>query len=172
MVSVKIDALQSLSVGWPPFCLPSPHSPVGGGARSSGKGVPSRQPYPPSPFPSLALASPLGPGSRTDTPLPSTEWEGLGCSSPSQEFQPGNGIKYGWDDWGCRGAGTKAQGPGAVAGLGVAWRSRQEQGAPHPQLCLSVSVRSLAAEVGGGTEWEICAPGSLLKGARSLIGAP
>lgn len=70
---------------------------------------------------------------QTLAPLPSTEWEGKGCCSPSQEPQPGNGIKSEWDDWGCRGAGTKAQGPGAGAGLRgwggrLAWRSREEQG--------------------------------------------
>ena len=129
-----------------------------GGASSSGKGFLSRQPCPPSPFPSLALAVPLGPGSRTDTPLPSTEWEGPSCSSLSQESQPGNGIKSGWDDWGCRGARTKAQGPGAAAVWGWPGGQGSSRKAPHPQLCLGVKVRSLAAAAGGGTQWEMALP--------------
>lgn len=107
---------------------------------------------------------------QTRTPLPSTEWEGKGCGRPSQESQPGNRIKSG------RMAGA-AEGPGPGAGtwgwggLGVAWRSREGQGAPCPQLCQAVEVRSLAATVGGGTQWEIAlTPGSLLKGPDLLKG--
>lgn len=99
------------------------------------KGIPSDSLAPAPPLHSLAWASPLGPGLRTDT-HPSAK-HGVGREGLPQLW-PGvparERIKSGWDDWGCGGAGTKTRGPLAGAGLashrGVAGRSKREQGAP------------------------------------------
>ena len=169
---MEIDALQPTRLGRSPFCLLWPSSPAVCGASSSGKGVPSRQPCPPSPPPSLAPAGPLGPGLRTDTPLPNTEWEGPSCGSPARSPSQGTGSRAEGMAGAAEGPGPRHRGPGAAAGGGggAAWWSRGKQGGSlSPAQPWHETQESWSRR---GTQWEIALPpGSLLKGARSLKGA-
>lgn len=145
--SMEIDALQPTHLGRSPFCLLWPSSPAVCGASSSGKGVPSRQPCPPSPPPSLALAGPLGPGLRTDTSLPNTEWEGPSCGSLARSPSQGTGSRAEGMAGAAEGPGPRHRGPGAAAGGGGGRPGGQggSRGALYPQLSLGMRLRSLVA---------------------------
>ena len=166
---MEIYALQPTRLGRSPFCLLWPSSPAVCGASSSGKGVPSRQPCPPSPPPSLAPAGPLGPGLRTDTPLPNTEWEGPSCGSPARSPSQGTGSRAEGMAGAAEGPGPRHRGPGAAAG-GGGWRPGGQggsRGAPYPQLSLGMRLRSLGA--GGAHSGKLPCPLALfLKGPDLL----
>lgn len=143
----------------------------GGWSRLLRKGGSLQTALPSTPFCIAGPGRPPGPRlENRHSPLcQARSGKGRAAAAPARSPSQGTGSRA--DGWlGCRGAGTRHRDLG-LGGLGVAWRSREGQGAPCPQLCQAVKVRRLAATVGGGTQWETAlTPGSLLKGPGLLQG--